>query len=64
MTGEMNQDLINCIARDIINDLVNDNGYIPYLPDLRGRFSATSEEVLAGVRLADRFVALYSGGVV
>ena len=44
--------IIQEIAVEAVRAMNQDSGYTPYLPDLRIRFSATSEEVMGGVRLA------------
>lgn len=63
MMVQMERNVIIHTAQYILKALANYSGYIHYLPNLRIRFSATSEEVMGGVRLADRIVGIqHSGG--
>lgn len=55
----MDKGIIEAIALETVWEFTKDSCYTPYLPDLRIRFSATSEEVMAGVGLAERIVAFY-----
>lgn len=55
----IDHDLVQDIAKAVVKAVVEDGAYIPYLPQLRLRFGATSEEVLAGVGLAHRWLLAY-----
>lgn len=52
----MDKGVIQDIAQAVLKAFAQDEAYVPCLPDLRIRFSATSEEVLSGIRLSQAWL--------